>query len=150
MRCSYVHTNLIARDWRALADFYCKAFGCVPKPPERDLAGAWVDGRTGIDGARIRGIHLYLPGFPLGQGPTLEIFQYDENQAGASKAINLEGFGHIAFQVDDVDACLGQVLALGGSSLADTVRGEVPGVGLLHAVYACDPEGNIIEIQSWA
>ena len=30
----YVHTNLIAQDWRALASFYQEAFGCVPVPPE--------------------------------------------------------------------------------------------------------------------
>src|SRR5678815_5648625 len=28
----YVHTNLIARDWRALARFYEDVFGCVPVP----------------------------------------------------------------------------------------------------------------------
>jgi len=36
----YAHTNLIARDWRALADFYVAQFGCEVVPPERDYAGA--------------------------------------------------------------------------------------------------------------
>ena len=35
----YVHTNLIARDWRVLARFYQEVLGCVPVPPERDLSG---------------------------------------------------------------------------------------------------------------
>ena len=26
----YAHTNLIARDWRRLVDFYQTVFGCVP------------------------------------------------------------------------------------------------------------------------
>jgi len=29
----YTHTNLVARDWRRLADFYIKVFGCTPVPP---------------------------------------------------------------------------------------------------------------------
>ncbi len=35
----YVHTNLIAAEWQALARFYGAVFGCVRVPPERDLAG---------------------------------------------------------------------------------------------------------------
>jgi len=29
VRARYGHTNLIARDWRALADFYRRVFGAV-------------------------------------------------------------------------------------------------------------------------
>jgi len=29
----YVHTNLVARDWRKLAAFYQDLFGCAPLPP---------------------------------------------------------------------------------------------------------------------
>jgi len=35
----YGHTNLIAKDWRALARFYEEQFGCTPVPPERDFKG---------------------------------------------------------------------------------------------------------------
>ena len=44
MSAKYVHTNLIAHDWRKLADFYLSVFGCAPVPPERDYLGelqAW-------------------------------------------------------------------------------------------------------------
>jgi predicted enzyme related to lactoylglutathione lyase len=34
----YVHTNLIARDWRRLASFYQAVFGCEIAPPVRDFA----------------------------------------------------------------------------------------------------------------
>ena len=33
----YAHTNIVARDWKALALFYIKAFGCKRKLPERNL-----------------------------------------------------------------------------------------------------------------
>src|SRR6185436_9992827 len=69
------HVNLVAADWRLLADFYERVFGCVFVPPERDLGGPVLEAGTGVPGATIRGAHLRLPG--LGEnGPTLEIFQY--------------------------------------------------------------------------
>jgi predicted enzyme related to lactoylglutathione lyase len=51
------HTNLIARDWRRLADFHISVFGCTSVPPERDLRADWLDRATGIAGAHITGIH---------------------------------------------------------------------------------------------
>ena len=44
----YVHTNLIARDWRALAKFYTGLFGCELVPPERDYSGAALEAGTGL------------------------------------------------------------------------------------------------------
>lgn len=67
----------------------------------------------------------------------------------APGSINPFGFGHIAFAVDDVDACLAKLIEHGGSTVGETVRGTVDGVGAIHLVYAKDPEGNIIEIQTW-
>ena len=79
----YVHTNLIARDWRSLARFYQDVFGCVPVPPERDLSGPEMEAGTGIAGAHLHGIHLRLPGHG-DAGPTLEIFSY--NHTGGAPA----------------------------------------------------------------
>lgn len=149
MGVKYVHTNIIAQDWKLLARFYISVFDCVPKPPERDLSGDWLDGLTGVDAAHISGMHLVLPGFGH-DGPTLEIFQYDQNVANLAKAINVEGFGHIAFAVSDVDAYLQRIIDHGGSALGRVVRSHVSGVGMLHVVYARDPEGNIIEVQKWS
>lgn len=42
----YVHTNIIAKDWRTLADFYIKVFECTPIQAERDLSGEWLDQAT--------------------------------------------------------------------------------------------------------
>ena len=81
----YVHTNLIARDWKQLADFYTRVFGCALVPPERDLAGKWLDDATSVPNAHLLGAHLRLPGYG-GTGPTLEIFQYDAEPAKPSTA----------------------------------------------------------------
>lgn len=148
IKARFVHTNLTARDWRGLVRFYCDVLGCTPKPPERDLSGDWLDKQTSLQGAHLTGMHLFLPGFAKG-GPTLEIFSYDQMFERPAPVVNQPGFGHIAFQVDDVDAALAAVIAGGGGAIGPAVTTEVPGVGALRVVYATDPEGNIVELQRW-
>jgi predicted enzyme related to lactoylglutathione lyase len=148
MSAKYVHTNLVARDWRKLSAFYVAVFGCMPKPPERNLSGEWLDKATSLKDASIRGMHFQLPGCGA-DGPTLEIFQYAENEANENKRPNIEGFSHIAFAVDDVEAYLTLIVKNGGSSVGEVVKTEVAGVGAIHFAYARDPEGNIIEVQKW-
>jgi len=55
MRARYKHTNIVAEDWRKLAEFYQQIFGCNPVPPERILTGKWIEGCTGVPGVEIRG-----------------------------------------------------------------------------------------------
>ena len=99
----YVHTNLIARDWQALARFYQAHFGCVPVLPERNYAGRDLEVGTGVPGASLCGVHLRLPGVDA-KGPTLEIFTYSRLADGAAPAANRPGFAHIAFEVTSVRA----------------------------------------------
>jgi predicted enzyme related to lactoylglutathione lyase len=148
MGMRYVHTNLIARNWRTLATFYQEVFNCVPVPPQRNLHGKWLDRATGRDNARISGAHLLLPGNGK-SGPTLEIFEYDGNRASLTKEVNTPGFAHIAFAVDDVQEVLQRVLARGGSELGDVTTTVIAGAGTITVVYVRDPEGNIIELQRW-
>ena len=144
----YVHTNLIARDWQRLARFYQEVFGCVPVPPERNLSGAEMDAGTGVPGARLRGMHMRLPGLGLG-GPTLEIFEYSESAADAPKVPNRPGFAHIAFAVDSVADAREHVLSYGGSAVGDVVTVAVSATMRVTWCYVRDPEGNIVELQSW-
>ncbi len=144
----FVHTNLVARDWQCLAQFYERVFGCTPVPPERDLSGQWLEEATGINGAHIQGIHLRLPGHG-DAGPTLEVFQYNPEENGPTPAANRPGFGHIAFAVDDVEATRQAVLAAGGGELGKVVSVEVTGAGAITFAYLTDPEGNIVEVQRW-
>lgn len=148
MQTKFSHVNLISRNWKELADFYIRVFDCQPKPPQRDLSGSWVDALTGLMEANIKGMHLHLPGYG-NDGPTLEIFEYDENIENTGKVINMEGFGHIAFAVENVQRKLKLLLENGGSLVGQLVDAEVDGVGKITVVYAKDPEGNIIEIQKW-
>ena len=146
----YRHTNVVSRDWRKLARFYEDVFDCTPVPPTRDHHGEWLDKLTGLDDARIEGIHLRVPGHGE-NGPTLEIFTYTRSPAPGTlpSAINQPGFAHICFSVDDVAAALNEVRAAGGGQIGDVVSVEIPNTGTVTLVYATDPEGNIVELQHW-
>ena len=149
MTAKYVHTNLIAEDWRALADFYQRLFGCVPVPPERDLQGAQLEAGTGIPGAHLCGVHLRLPGYG-DAGPTLEIFNYNIIKKRGDTAVNRPGFGHIAFSVEDVATAREMVLQAGGKPVGEIVTLQVATGAKVTWCYVTDPEGNIIELQSWS
>jgi predicted enzyme related to lactoylglutathione lyase len=145
----YVHTNIVAEDWRALADFYERIFGCVPVPPERDRQGEKVEAGTGVPGAHMRGVHLRLPGYG-DNGPTLEIFNYNILEARDKTAVNRPGFGHIAFSVDNVEAARKEVLEAGGRAIGETVTLQIATGAKVTWCYVTDPEGNIVELQSWS
>ena len=141
----YTHTNLVAHDWRRLADFYIKIFDCQPVPPERDLKGEWLDKALNLKDTHITGIHLKLPGYT--DGPTLEIFQYDESANSIKPYPNTPGYGHIAFSVPNVQETANKVIEMGGEMIGELTKITIEGYGRLVFAYMRDPEGNIIEIQ---
>ena len=144
----YVHTNIIAKDFRKLVTFYKEVFQCKSIGETRDLRGEWVDNLTGIQDAHIVGEHLCLPGYE-NDYPTLEIFSYDSMET-STIAINKCGIAHLAFEVDDVEKTLRILLQKGGKKIGEVVNAEYPDGRKATFVYATDCEGNIIELQSWA
>jgi predicted enzyme related to lactoylglutathione lyase len=149
MSMKYVHTNIVAQDWKKLVQFYIDVFGCIPAPPERDLSGEWLDIGTGLKDAHLKGMHLRLPGNG-DEGPTLEIYSYDKMENKPNEVLaNRTGFGHIAFRVESVEEVYEKILTHGGKKLGEISRHEVEGVSNLTFAYLTDPEGNIIEIQKW-
>lgn len=144
----YVHTNLIARDWRALARFYQRVFRCSAVPPERDYRGPALDAGTGLVGARLTGVHLRLPGWGDG-GPTLEIFSYDPPAERPPAPVNRPGWGHIAFEVEDVAQARAAVLENGGGAIGEIVTLTTSAGARVTWCYVTDPEGNAIELQRW-
>jgi predicted enzyme related to lactoylglutathione lyase len=145
----YVHTNLIARDWRRLADFYQSVLGCVLVPPVRHFSGPEIQAGTGVRGSGVDGVHLRMPG--NGEtGPTLEIFTYSRLADGSPPAVNRPGFGHIAFAVDSVSDSRSEVLATGGAAVGDIVTLTTAVGRRVTWCYVTDPEGNVIELQSWS
>jgi predicted enzyme related to lactoylglutathione lyase len=149
MKIRYVHTNIIAKDWKKVSLFYQRVFGCKPVPPQRDLSGEWLDELTGIKDVHIMGEHLALPGYEEFL-PTLEIFSYSSMNTDNPKAINSIGLAHLAFEVDDVQAILQKIKEEGGGQVGELIKTEYPNKVIATFVYAKDVEGNIIELQSWS
>jgi catechol 2,3-dioxygenase-like lactoylglutathione lyase family enzyme len=141
------HINIVARDWRALAAFYCAQLGCTLLAPERDLSGPLIDGALGVSDARINGVHVRLPGFGDG-GPTIEIYRYEPLIEAGPASVRRTGFGHIAFQVDDIATVRAAIVAAGGSITGDVVT-TTAGTRQVSWCYVTDPEGNGIELQTW-
>lgn len=144
----YVHTNLIAKDWRKLADFYIKVFGCIPILPERNFSGETLEKGTSIKGSTLTGVHLKLPGFKI-DAPTLEIFSYSLMEEKLKTAVNRPGFGHIAFAVDNIEKAREEVINNGGSKVGEIVTLELSNKTKVIWVYVTDPEGNILELQKY-
>lgn len=144
----YRHTNLVAQDWRELATFYERSLGCRRIGPERSLSGRALSLGTGIRDAALEGVHLLLPGYGE-SGPTLEIFQYATGESNLPPQANRKGLGHIAFEVESVEAATQAVLLNGGSRVGEICSIEVEGAGVVTFAYLADPEGNLIELQSW-
>ena len=141
------HVNIIAREWRALATFYETVFGCVPVPPERNYRGEIAERGTAVPGAAFSGVHLRLPGHGP-DGPTLEIYTYEEHAPSSPSVANRLGWGHIAFVVDDVASASRAVLDAGGSSVGEIVTVQIGDGRRVTWCYMADPEGNLVELQS--
>ena len=124
-------------------------FGCTPVPPERDYAGPALEAGTGVPGSTLKGVHLRLPGYGP-EGPTLEIYTYSVAADGPVPRVNRPGFGHIAFVVASVPDARREVLEEGGGAVADVVTLTTASGGRVTWCYVTDPEGNIVELQSWS
>lgn len=146
----YAHTNIIASDCYKLIDFYKKVFNCKSINEKRDQQGEWLDRLTGLTNAHIVGEHLLLPGYG-DDHPTLEIYSYDEMEESQMSPTNRTGIAHLAFEVDDVRETLQKVIENGGSMVGELITVDNPNHDNKRAVfvYARDPEGNIVELQSW-
>ncbi len=144
----FTHTNIVSANWKELVDFYVETFNCKIVPPIRKQSGEWLEKGTGLKNAKLEGAHLLLPGYGE-NGPTLEIYQYGNIEKQDSIPPNRRGFGHIAFEVESVEVVLKTLEKNGGKAFGEITKREIRGIGEITFVYARDPEGNLIELQSW-
>jgi predicted enzyme related to lactoylglutathione lyase len=62
---------------------------------------------------------------------------------------NSTGLTHLAFEVEDVEQTLNMAIKNGGQPLGEISQKTIDAMGEIKFIYIRDPEGNIIEIQSW-
>ena len=104
-----------------------------------------VDGDQAEGEAYVVAYHRYTGE----NGPTLELYSYTAMLEKPAPHANRQGYGHLAFAVEDVSETLESVLVHGGRALGEVVTTAVPGAGNVTFVYAADPEGNLLELQRW-
>lgn len=138
-----LHVSLTARDAETLSAFYKIVFGYVDRRPPTMLSGEKVSKGNGLPNSRFYSVWLCLP---EEKGPFLEIIEYDNGPDRPEPRVNEPGFGHLAFEVKNVEAKLAEIINAGG-----TLQGEITNFGTKSnphlIVYVRDPEGNILELE---
>lgn len=148
LKIKYVHTNIVAKNWKKLADFYIKVFGCSITPPIRHYRGKHLESAVNIKSVTLNGVHLRLPGYNK-TGPTLEIFSYNPSLKTQKRKVNTPGITHIAFEVSDVNKVYKKVIENGGKKVGEIITLKRSDGKKVTWCYIKDPEGNMIELQKW-
>jgi catechol 2,3-dioxygenase-like lactoylglutathione lyase family enzyme len=124
------HVGLTVADLEAMQDWYSRAFGL-----ETEFEFALSE--VGFRGVMLRG-----------SGYRVELLHRAGNAVGLQAANPVEaaltrGFGHVAFDVPDVDAAYDALVALGATDRMSPRPSPEPGVRM---AYVADPEGNLVEL----
>lgn len=138
-----LHVSLTARHADALSAFYREAFGFITKREPRRLSGDIVARGNGLANGDIYQIWLEPP---HASDVFLEIMQYEPMIDRDRPVVNAPGYGHLAFEVQNIQEVVKDVLRFGGS-----LQGKITNFGSEDRpyliVYVRDPEGNIIELE---
>ena len=130
MRVAPHHVGLTVSDLDRAQDFYARALGL-----ELQLA---FELPGGARGAMLRS----------GAGARLELFEVAEATAGVAgvdprEAMGTLGFGHVAFELDDLDAGYATVMAAGAMEVWAPRESPEPGRRM---AFVHDLDGNLVEL----
>ena len=130
------HVGLAVVDLGAAAAWYCDVFGLVPELSLRveaiDLSIEMLI--HPVFGYRIELLHRPGTGDSASPGP---------KPAHPAAAALRAGFGHVAFDVPDLDGAFDHAVARGARPVMPPCPAPEPGVRM---AFVADPEGNLIEL----
>ncbi|MFT4084941.1 MAG: VOC family protein [Nocardioides sp.] len=132
------HVGLSVADLPAMKRWYAAALGMeIEFEFEFDLPGG-----------RMSGAMLHATAPDGGPGFRIELLHRAESRLGLQAGSPVEaaltrGFGHVAFDVPEVDAAYDSLIALGASDRMSPRASPEPGVRM---AYVADPEGNLVEL----
>ena len=133
------HVSFTVSDMEQSLDFYRGALG-FEVLNDRTVEGSFAETVTTLEGVRMRIVHL------SGYGQGLELIQYLA-AAGQSEAPRTcdTGSAHLCYVVDDIEAEIARLSALGVRFLSKVMMVEGgPNAGNL-MVYFLDPDGIPME-----
>ena len=127
---AFDHVGLTVADLDGMTRWYCERFGL-----EVEFAFA-------LEQFAFRGVVL------RGDGYRLELLAREGSVPGPQAANPVDaaltrGFGHVAFDVPDVDAAYAALVAAGSTDRMSPRPSPEPGVRM---AYVADPEGNLVEL----
>jgi lactoylglutathione lyase len=126
------HVGLAVADLEAAVSWFCDGFGLVP---ELTLRVEALDLSIEMLVHPVYGYRLELLHRPGSQG--------GRKPGTPGEAALREGYGHVAFDVIDLDAAYDRVLARGARPVMPPGPSPEPGVRM---AFVADPEGNLIEL----
>ncbi|MBO9136635.1 VOC family protein (plasmid) [Rhizobium sp. B230/85] len=137
------HINLVARNVEVLTAFYVNVMKCNVLRELKTLSGENVSRGNGLPNSEIRTIWLK---FPELERPFLEIHEHTTTHHRDQPRVNEPGFGHLAFQMEDIRDTLSKIIEAGGAQIGEIIDFGTPGMPYLIA-YARDVEGNVLELE---
>ena len=126
------HVGLAVAGLEAAAGWFCDVFGLVPELSLR------------VDAIDLSIEMLIHPEF----GYRLELLHRPGSDgqvkpADPAQAARREGYGHVAFDVADLDGAYDRAVARGARPVMPPCPAPEPGVRM---AFVADPEGNLIEL----
>lgn len=137
-----IPTKIVSKNCKKLADFYMNVFHCTLISPECTIPGSGMSQLPVQEDDGTGSIYIGLPG-QEGE-PVFEILGCPCRNDGP--VVNPQ---ELSFCVNSVETVLTNLRANGGEQLGELMVETYEGIGTLTVAYASDPEGNLIEIQSW-
>jgi predicted enzyme related to lactoylglutathione lyase len=132
------HTSLAVRDLDSAIGFYRTAFGATVLFSDYGMTDL-IDRTVGIPGVRCDLAQLELPG----NGQVLELIAFENvPDDRVDEAPVRVGHGHVCFAIDDLDAAIADVEALGATRI-----GEIVMFPEGRAIYMREPAGSVFELE---
>ncbi|SRR6266536_3312686 len=126
------HAGLAVADLAAARSWFCDVFGLEPELTLRvDVLDLGIEMLIHPEhGYRLELLHR------PGSGT-------DGKPANPAEAALREGYGHVAFDVTDLDAAYDRAVARGAKSVMPPGPSPEPGIRM---AWVADPEGNLVEL----
>jgi catechol 2,3-dioxygenase-like lactoylglutathione lyase family enzyme len=142
----FVHAQVNVSDLERSISFYeMLGFEVVSKGTIKDPQ---IFAALGVDGTRLRGAFLRIPGRSAKATPMIDMIQFiDPPPEGAPyPTLNHLGIARLCFQVDDIEAAAARLQSLGVELVGPIGELVTKGGGMRSKVLCFrDPDGTVLE-----
>lgn len=131
------HVGIVVNDLPAATKFFLDLG--FKLEGESGLEGPWLDRIIGLTGAKTEFTYLTTP-----DGQALEIVKFlspSDDSSVQPLPANAPGMRHLAFEVDDIEATVSKLKAMGAELFSEIQQYE----DIYKLIYVRGPEGMILE-----